>query len=85
MVHILAAIMLTAAPAPADTVTGCLQKGKDAGTYAIMADGKSMNVMSKSVKLDGHVGHTVTLTGTPGKDGMSFDATKLAMKSPSCS
>jgi hypothetical protein len=39
--------------------------------------------MSKSVKLDGHVGHTVTLTGTADKSG-NFDATKLAMKSASC-
>jgi hypothetical protein len=85
MVHILGALMIMAAPVPADTVTGCLQKGKDAGTYAIAAGGKSWSVTSKALKLDGHVGHTVTLTGTPGKDGMSFDAEKLAMKSASCS
>ena len=83
MIHILAAVMMMTAPA--DTVTGCLQKGKDAGTYSIAAGGKSWAVTSKAVKLDGHVGHTVTLTGSAGKDGMSFDATKLAMKSASCS
>jgi len=84
MIHILAAVMMMAAPAPADTVTGCLSKGKDAGTYAIASGGKSWPVTSKAVKLDGHVGHTVTLTGTADKSG-TFDATKLAMKSASCS
>jgi hypothetical protein len=83
MIHILAAAMMMAAPTPADTVTGCLSKGKDAGTYEIASGGKTWPVMSKSVKLDGHVGHTVTLTGTAGKSG-TFDATKLAMKSASC-
>jgi hypothetical protein len=85
MIPVLAAIMISAAPAPADTVTGCLSKGKEAGTYAISSGGKEMTVSSKSVKLGGHVGHTVTLTGTPGKDGMTFMATKLEMKSASCS
>lgn len=85
MIPVLAAIMISAAPAPADTVSGCLSKGKDAGTYSITSGGKEMSVSSKAVKLDGHVGHTVTLTGTAGKDGTSFMATKLAMKSASCS
>jgi hypothetical protein len=83
MVSSLVAIMIMAAPAPADTVSGCLSKGDKAGTYAIASGGKTWPVMSKSVKLDGHVGHTVTLTGTADKDGM-FEATKLAMKSASC-
>jgi hypothetical protein len=83
MIPVLAAIMMSAAPAPADSVTGCLSKGDKAGTYAITADGKATPVMSKSVKLDGHVGHTVTLTGTTDKSG-NFEATKLAMKSASC-
>ena len=85
MIPVLAAIMISAAPMPADTVTGCLSKGKDPDTYAIASGGKSWTVTSKSVKLAGHVGHTVTLTGTTGKDGMSFEATKMAMKSASCS
>ena len=83
MVSSLVAIMIMAAPAPADTVSGCLSKGDKAGTYAIASGGKTWPVMSKSVKLDGHVGHTVTLTGAADKDGM-FEATKLAMKSASC-
>ncbi|HZS61281.1 MAG TPA: hypothetical protein VFA43_18535 [Gemmatimonadaceae bacterium] len=83
MIPVLAAIMMAAAPAPADTVSGCLAKGDKAGTYTITSGGKATNVMSKSVKLDGHVGHTVTLTGSMDKNG-DFDATKLAMKSASC-
>ena len=83
MIPVLAAIMLSAAPAPADTVSGCLSKGKDAGTYEIASGGKTTTVASKSVKLDGHVGHTVTLTGSADKSG-TFMATKLAMKSASC-
>lgn len=84
MIPVLAAIMIGVAPMQADTVTGCLSKGKDAGTYEIASGGKSWPVKSKSVKLEGHVGHTVTLTGTADKMG-TFDATKLAMKSASCS
>jgi len=83
MIPVLAAIMMAAAPAPADTVTGCLGKGDKAGTYTITSGGKATPVMSKSLKLDGHVGHTVTLTGTTDKSG-NFDAEKMAMKSASC-
>ena len=47
------------------TVTGCLQKGHEPGELSITsADGKTWNVSSKSVKLDEHVGHQVTLTGS---------------------
>ena len=84
MIQVIASIMIMAAPAPADTVTGCLQKGQAAGTYSLTSkDGKSYSVTSKSVKLGGHVGHMVTLTGTESSDAM--DATKLAMVAPSCS
>ena len=47
------------------TVTGCLQKGDEAGEFAITGqDGKTWEVSSKSVKLDEHVGHQVTVTGS---------------------
>jgi hypothetical protein len=84
VIQFIGALMIMAAPAPADTVTGCLQKGQAADTYTLTAkDGKTYNVTSKSVKLGGHVGHTVTLTGS-GKD-MDMTVTKMAMVSASCS
>lgn len=47
------------------TVTGCLQKGHEPGKLSITGeDGKTWDVTSKSVKLDEHVGHQVTLTGS---------------------
>lgn len=46
-------------------VTGCLQKGHEPGELSITGeDGRTWNVTSKSVKLDGHVGHLVALTGS---------------------
>jgi hypothetical protein len=50
---------------PAKTVTGCLQKGHEAGEFSITGeDGKTWELSSKSVKLDEHVGHQVTVTGS---------------------
>jgi hypothetical protein len=47
------------------TVTGCLQKGDEAGEYTITSeDGKRYGLRSKAVDLGKHVGHKVTLTGT---------------------
>jgi hypothetical protein len=47
------------------TVTGCLQKGDEAGEYSITGeDGKRYGLRSKSVDLAKHVGHKVTVTGT---------------------
>jgi hypothetical protein len=47
------------------TVAGCLQKGDEAGEYAITGeDGKRYGLRSKSVDLSKHVGHQVTVTGT---------------------
>ena len=47
------------------TVTGCLQKGDEAGEYSITGeDGKTYGLRSKSVKLSQHLGHKVTITGT---------------------
>ena len=46
------------------TVTGCLRKGGDAGEFSIIArDGKTWELHSTSIKLDNHLGHTVTVTG----------------------
>jgi hypothetical protein len=47
------------------TVTGCLQKGDEAGEYSITGeDGKMYGLRSQTVKLSQHVGHKVTITGT---------------------
>ena len=46
------------------TLTGCLQKGEDANEYNFTAkDGGTWEIKSDSVKLDDHIGHTVTVTG----------------------
>ena len=61
-------IILTAQDKKAEksqTVTGCLQKGDEAGEFAIKGeDGKTWGLRSTSVKLDEHIGHKVTVTGS---------------------
>ena len=53
----------------AKTVTGCLQKGDEPGEFSITGeDGKSWDLRSSSVKLDQHVGHQVTVTGSPARE-----------------
>jgi hypothetical protein len=50
--------------APPKTVTGCLQKGHEAGEFSITGeDGKTWELSSRKVSLDEHVGHQVTITG----------------------
>jgi hypothetical protein len=47
------------------SVTGCLQKGDEAGEYSITSeDGKHYGLRSKTVGLGKHIGHQVTVTGT---------------------
>jgi hypothetical protein len=48
------------------TVTGCLQKGDEAGEYSLTGDdGKRYGLhTSGSLDLSKHLGHTVTVTGT---------------------
>ena len=47
------------------SVTGCLQKGDEMGGYTIAGkDGKVWELHGKKVDLSGHVGHTVTVTGS---------------------
>jgi hypothetical protein len=46
------------------TLSGCLQKGDDAKEYKLTtAKGSTWEVKSDAVKLDEHVGHSVTITG----------------------
>ncbi len=52
-------------PVPTTTVTGCLQKGAKAAELSLTAeDGKIWDLSSATVKLDEHVGHQVTVTGS---------------------
>jgi hypothetical protein len=65
------------------TLTGCLQKGDDAGEYNLTTTkGGTWEIKSDSVKLSEHVGHTVTVTGVVSNataHGMKED-TKEEMK-----
>lgn len=46
------------------TVTGCLQKGDEAGEYSITGEnGKTYGLRSTAVNLSAHMGHKVTVTG----------------------
>ena len=48
----------------ATNLTGCLQKGDEAGGFTmIAADGKVWELHSHKVKLESHSGHKVTVTG----------------------
>jgi len=71
LVFLIAACVLVAAGAQQSakksgnrTVTGCLQKGDEAGEFSLTADdGKLYDLKSSSVKLAEHVGHKVTVSG----------------------
>jgi hypothetical protein len=63
----------------ADSATGCLQKGDKPGTFKLVSkDGKSWNVTSSKLSLGGHVGHTVTLTGTSKSNMSGMKDTSMA-------
>ena len=83
------------------SVTGCLEKGSGSGSYTITgADGKKYDLRASdtSLKLDTHVGHKVTITGTEDKSGSKetrtgqsstggaekMDVSSLTMVSTSC-
>jgi lipid-binding SYLF domain-containing protein len=51
------------------TVTGCLQSGGAPGEFSITGeDGKGWDLRSNTVKLADHVGHQVTVTGSPTRE-----------------
>jgi hypothetical protein len=51
------------------TVTGCLQKGSQPDQFSIIGeDAKSWDLRSSTVKLADHVGHQVTVTGSPTRE-----------------
>ena len=50
------------------TITGCLEEGDEQGEFHLTTkDGKTYDVKSTTVPLAKHVGHTVSITGTPVK------------------
>jgi hypothetical protein len=50
---------------PDTTVTGCVQKGDQPGEVSITAeDGRIWELHSTTAKLDEHINHKVTVTGT---------------------
>jgi hypothetical protein len=50
-------------------VTGCLQKGDQPDQFSITGeDGKSWDLRSSTVKLADHVGHQVTVNGSPTRE-----------------
>lgn len=52
-------------PAHTQTVAGCLEKGDEPGEALITGeDGKTWGLHSTSVKLDQHLGHKVSVTGS---------------------
>jgi maltose-binding protein MalE len=75
-VALVAGAMTSPAAAQAPTsVTGCLSKGTAKDTFTISgADGKAYSLTSSTVKLEQHVGHKVTVTGTSA--GMETGALK---------
>ena len=66
---LLAGTLISAAPAAAQeptTVTGCLSKGPSEGTFTLTQDDrKTFALTSTTVKLNDHVGHKITVVGTP--------------------
>ena len=51
------------------TVTGCLQKGSQPDQFSIIGeDAKNWDLRSSTVKLADHVGHQVTVTGSPTRE-----------------
>ena len=72
-------------------VTGCLEKGDEAGEYSIKdTDGKAYGLRSKSVKMADHLNHKVTVTGKvmqndkEKEEHQHVDVTSLKMVSTSC-
>jgi len=74
-VALLAGAVTSPAAAQQTSVTGCLSKGTAKDTFTISgADGKAYSLTSSTVKLEQHVGHKVTVTGTSA--GMETGALK---------
>src|SRR4029077_6377276 len=63
------------------TVTGCLQKSDSPDEFAITGkNGKTWELRSKTVKLDEHVGHTVTVTGVRHHESKAEEAKEVKVE-----
>ena len=78
-------------------VTGCLEKGDEAGEYSLKGDdGNTYGLKSSKVELSKHVGHEVIVTGRTAKEkeegtkeagekeAADINVTKLQMVSETC-
>jgi len=67
-----------AKPSHTQTVTGCLQKGDEAGEFSITGeDGKTWGLRSTAVKLDQHLGHKVTVTGSKAHESKAAEKAEM--------
>lgn len=73
------------------SMTGCLQKGTDAGTFRLtdLEKGpKTVEIAEATANLNPHVSHKVEITGSvvPGKDpkAHTMKVTAVKMLSPTC-
>jgi hypothetical protein len=56
------------------TVSGCLQKGDEPGEFSIKGeDGKTWGLRSSNVKLEQHVSHQVTVTGSARRESKAHE------------
>jgi len=57
------------------TVTGCLAQGDEANEYAIKdSSGKTYGLTGTKVDMKTHLGHEVTITGTPYNENEANEA-----------
>ena len=74
------------------TMTGCLQKGADAGTFKLTdvegSGPKTVEITDSTANLAPHIGHKVEITGTAiaGSDPQvhTMKVTAVKMMSPTC-
>lgn len=65
------------------TITGCLQKGDEPDEFTITGeDGKTWGLRSTTVKLADHVGHKVTITGSPARESKAATKKETAEEKP---